>query len=395
VYSELTELLNHVGQKTGDVVWFMDEIRLQEPGGPEAILAINPFRAPLRTAKSVLLHNDYLGLLDKLSAAAVTAPGVLPLERLRALYDETTVAAWWQKVSGNETLRERFLRPFCRAIQFTDLEDFSAFNFLGWIHHVTRDPLNALLGAYNGPRDTTMFAPIGRWLYAHGATIRTSAKVAEVRYSAGRNGQSEVRGFVLEDGSVAQGDAYVAAVPPWALLPMLPEDLRARPFFDSIGRLPIAPAISVQIWFEGFVVEVPHFTLVSRTHAAVYQDVSQSHLPDDRGSRISVIFSPADDFLDRSDEEIVSIVLADLGRADRGIADARVRKSLVLRHREHLVRPAPMAMSRRPPQATPLPNFFLAGDWTDQPFFGSQEGAVRGGNACARAVLKLLDQRAV
>jgi 15-cis-phytoene desaturase len=124
----------------------------------------------------------------------------------------------------------------------------------------------------------------------------------------------------------------------------------------------------------------------------MYQDLSQSHFPDDRGSRISVTFAPADDFLDESDEAIVGRVLADLRRADRALVHARVRKSLVLRHREAIVRPLPMAMSRRPPQVTPVPNLFLAGDWTDQPFFGSQEGAVRAGNACGREVLKFLDQ---
>jgi 15-cis-phytoene desaturase len=63
-------------------------------------------------------------------------------------------------------------------------------------------------------------------------------------------------------------------------------------------------------------------------------------------------------------------------------------KSKVLRHTHHLVRPLPGAMSRRPSQRTPLDNLFLAGDWTQQDFFGSQEGAVRSGLACADAVLR-------
>jgi len=37
-----------------------------------------------------------------------------------------------------------------------------------------------------------------------------------------------------------------------------------------------------------------------------------------------------------------------------------------------------------------VPNLFLAGDWTQQPFFGSQEGAVRGGKACAEELLRSL-----
>ena len=37
-----------------------------------------------------------------------------------------------------------------------------------------------------------------------------------------------------------------------------------------------------------------------------------------------------------------------------------------------------------------MANLFLAGDWRQQDFFGSQEGAVRGGKACAREVLRAL-----
>jgi squalene-associated FAD-dependent desaturase len=42
---------------------------------------------------------------------------------------------------------------------------------------------------------------------------------------------------------------------------------------------------------------------------------------------------------------------------------------------------------RRPPQRTPLPNLFLAGDYTDSPYPATIEAAVRSGVQCARLVV--------
>ena len=74
---------------------------------------------------------------------------------------------------------------------------------------------------------------------------------------------------------------------------------------------------------------------------------------------------------------------------DEDLAPARGRALPHQEHAQHLVRPLPGAMRARPDQATPIANLFFAGDWTQQPFFGSQEGAVRGGKACGE---KLLDR---
>lgn len=42
----------------------------------------------------------------------------------------------------------------------------------------------------------------------------------------------------------------------------------------------------------------------------------------------------------------------------------------------------------RPDQATPVPNFFLAGSYTKQDYIDSMEGATLSGRQCAAAVLK-------
>lgn len=384
-YSDFKKLLEEIGRPPGEVLFWMDEIRFQDPEGPDAVYGINPLKAPLKTLLSFLGQNRFLGPIDKLSLLPISAHGLRSMEGLRKDFDGTSVADWWAQAGGTKDVLERFLRPFCRAIQFTDAEQFSAYNFLGWLHQVAYDLPHSLAGGYRGARDELIFAPLGRYLTDRGASIRTGLKLREILYDRARN---RIEGFLLENGERVESDAYVVAIPAWAFVRLIPEPLRQNPFFAAIEALPVAPAISVQIWFDRWVVSTSDFNLVARSVVPVYQEQSSNAYPHADGSRISSTISPADEFLSWSDEALLERTLDELARVQPEVRKAQVVKSVVLKHTHHLIRPLPGAMSARPTQATPVPNLFLAGDWTQQDYFGSQEGAVRSGRACAEALLR-------
>jgi 15-cis-phytoene desaturase len=385
-YSEFRKLLREIGQPVDRVLFWRDELYFEEPNGPSAVFGINPLHAPLRTGAGALGNNAYLNMRDKLSLLPLVAPAFCDMQRLRR-YDDRTVVQWWQQTSGRREVLERFLQPFCRAIQFTDAEQFSAYDFLGWVHHTIYGLPHARLGGYRGARDETIFQPLARYLEERGATILTGAKIVEILHTpelASSNGQ--IAGFLLADGRRIEADIYVGAMPAWTLAPLIPSSLRFDPFFANIVALPVAPAIAVQLWLDRKVVDTDGYHLLARTNVVVYQDQAPRTYPYSGGSRLSVDVAPADGMLGWEPAAIVRHVVDNLAAANPKMAQAQVLKSVVLKHPKHLIRPLPGAMTRRPSQVTPVENFFLAGDWTQQDFFGSQEGAVRGGRACARAI---------
>lgn len=386
-YTEFKQLLSDIGQAPDETLFWMDELRLQDPLGPEAVYGINPLHAPLKTIFGFLGQNDYLGWLSKLSLAPLVAPALASLETLRQRYDGMTVYEWWKQASGQEEVLERFLRPFCRAIQFTDAEQFSAFDFLGWVHQAIYHLRQARAGGYRGARDEIIFRPLARYLTRHGVQIHVNMKLREILYWPELR---RVTGFGFEDGAWVQADAYVVAIPSWAFAPLIPFPLLAEPYFADIGQLPVAPAIAVQLWFDRPIIDTPDYFLVARSFVPVYQEQSGKTYPTTGGGRISTLISPADNFLSWDDRRLTELVTESLGKVVPVIKQAKVTKSVVLRHAQHLVRPLPGALSRRPMQKTPVPNLFLAGDWTQQDFFGSQEGAGRSGKLCAREVLREL-----
>ncbi len=390
VYSEFQRLLREIERDPQEILCWSDTVRVHVADGPRATFGVNPLWAPLETALGALGNNDLLDPLAKLSLLPLVAPGVLPWPALRDGFDDTTVASWWRQASGHPQVMDRILRPFCRAIQFTEPEDFSAYDFLGWIHHVAWSlPWNRL-ASYRGAREDLIFAPLADWLRARGTVIETGAKLLEVLHDAdgGDERWGRIGGFVVAGCERVTADAYVLAVPAWLVSPLLPGPLRETGYFERIAALPTAPAISVQLWFDRDAVGSGDFTLLSGAPVPVYQDQTTNAYPWQRGSRVSLVISPADDLLDRDDPALITIALRALRASEPRARAANVVKSVVLRHPRHLIRPLPGAMSQRPGQATPVPNLFLAGDWTQQPFFGSQEGAVRGGKAAAAAVIR-------
>lgn len=383
-YSEFRALLRDIGRPPREILFWTDDLRFEAPNGPSATFGTNPLYAPIRTLAGVLGNNHYLGPLAKLSLLPLMAPAVLPDALLRR-FDDRTVTDWWGRTSRSTQVLERFLRPFCRAIQFTDVDQFSAYNLLGWAHQTLIRPLRARLGGYLGAREATIFQPLADYLEQRGVEIRTGVELTEIQYAADTR---TITGFRLAGGEQLEADAYVVALPAWVFEPKIPAPLRDDPFFAAIAALPTAPAISLQVWFDRVVTERDGYTMVPHSHAPVWQDQSRRTYPYGQGSRISVIVSPADGMLDWTDDAISDQVMTSLRQANPAIAAATIVKRVVLKHPRHLIRPLPGAMTARPQQATPVANLFLAGDWTQQEFFGSQEGAVRGGNACGRAILE-------
>jgi 15-cis-phytoene desaturase len=107
-------------------------------------------------------------------------------------------------------------------------------------------------------------------------------------------------------------------------------------------------------------------------------------------SMLELVFAPAKDWIGRSDEEIVAATLHELKRLFpqhfEGDEPARLRKSVVVKTPLSVYKTVPGCQQLRPSQATPIANFFLAGDYTMQRYLASMEGAVLSGKLCAQAI---------
>lgn len=222
-----------------------------------------------------------------------------------------------------------------------------------------------------------------RFIEARGGRIETKAHVVGVGFRG-----DEVSHFELRDGRRLTAAAYVSAVPPQGLFPLLPIAVRRSvPALGGIEGLTSSPIVSVHVWFDRpILAERPFVGFVGTdTHWAFNRDVISGRRDRD-GGYLSFVISGARGIVDDDNDAIVARTLADLHRLVPGSASAAVRHTQVVKEKFATMSPTVAAARLRPPTVTPFDNFVLAGDWTDTGLPATIESAVMSGHRAADVV---------
>ncbi len=222
-----------------------------------------------------------------------------------------------------------------------------------------------------------------RFIEARGGRIETKAHVVGVGFRG-----DEVSHFELRDGRRLTASAYVSAVPPQGLFPLLPIAVRRSvPALGGIEHLTSSPIVSVHVWFDRpILAERPFVGFVgTETHWAFNRDVISGRTDRD-GGYLSFVISGARGIVDDENDAIVARTLADLRRLVPASAAAAVRHTQVVKEKFATMSPSVAAARLRPPTVTPFDNFVLAGDWTDTGLPATIESAVMSGHRAADVV---------
>ena len=82
------------------------------------------------------------------------------------------------------------------------------------------------------------------------------------------------------------------------------------------------------------------------------------------------------------------LIIQELGHLFPDLAQATISRTRVVTQRAATFSAVPGVDQYRPPQTTPVPNLFLAGDWTATGWPATMESAVRSGYLAAEALLQ-------
>jgi zeta-carotene desaturase len=249
---------------------------------------------------------------------------------------------------------------------------------------IPRVPLAEL---YDGCRDA---------IIKRGGEVRTRAAVRGIRADGG-----SVTCVRLDDGSELVADFYISAVPHDTLLELLPAEIAAREtLFANLANLKTSPITGVHFWFDRVVMQEPFLTLLGRTTQWIFNksQLFHEHAPGgpacqegsrgtDGGQYLQLVISASYGLLPLSRQQIIDICRNELLEVLPAAREARLVKATVIKEAHATFSPQPGCDRWRPGQSTPLPNFFLAGDWTATGWPATMEGAVRSGYLAAEALL--------
>jgi squalene-associated FAD-dependent desaturase len=350
------------------VLWFMTRDRRVSR------LHADLLPAPLHLAPS-FLRSHYLTPMEKLRVAwglsrlrqassDDDAPFLEWLKRQRQT--PRTLARFWGLVltsALNETLERVGLRYARKVFVEGFLGHRRAFEV-----ELPRVPLGRLYGE-----------ELQRWLARHGVRLRLGCGARRFVLSDGR-----IESVELRDGEQLHANKYIAAVPFDRFLKLLPEEMiAATPYFSALKKLETSPITSVHVWYDRPILRRPHVVLVDCLGQWVFArgEVAPGE------HYLQVVVSAARQFRPLGHDEVQRLILEELAQLFPAARKAQVRRVRVVTEQAATFSAVPGVDQWRPSQVSPIPNLFVAGDWTATGWPATMEGAVRSGYLAAESLL--------
>ena len=189
----------------------------------------------------------------------------------------------------------------------------------------------------------------------------------------------------LRDGTTHSADWYVLAVPFDRVADLLPAELLERePYFGNARNLTPSPITSVHLWFDRDVTRAP-----ARGPGGVREPVD---LQSPRGRAGGVLPAGRRERVRRAEGRAAARKSngeswPSCSASFRPLASAKLLRAKVVTEHAATFSAVPGVDRWRPPQASPIANLVVAGDWTATGWPATMEGAVRSGYLAAEAIL--------
>jgi len=340
---------------------------------------------PLHLGPS-LLGYKHVSLGDKLRIGRT----VLKMQRMslakRRALDGVSFYDWLkgqgQSERSIETLWNLIVLPTCND----DAKHVSASQaIMVFQEGLLRDAAGADIGYSRVPLSKLLAEEAATAIKAHGGQVRLDRTAQRLAGDGSR-----VTGVEVFGQGMLGGDAVVLALPPKAMLELLPESLRQDAFFSRANKITMSPIVNLHFWFDRKVADWEFVSFLDNAAHWVFNKSAMSGDGTGPGQYLSVSLSGAHAYIDMPKDELKALFLSELGKAVPGIKGANVTRFIVVRERFATFTPAPGTAANRLPCRTPVPNLFLAGEWTDNDWPSTMEGAVRSGIAAAREAAQVL-----
>ncbi|MCX6381541.1 MAG: hydroxysqualene dehydroxylase HpnE [Armatimonadetes bacterium] len=376
----LTDLLEKLGVQ--DQIDYHDVLAFLDSEGNYSEIKGCGLPAPLHTSLSFLAFKS-LGLRDKIGIA--NAMIAMLRAGKRPEHHQETIAAWFQRHGQTPRAIQRFWRPILISACNEELERTAcAYAFKIFVEGFLCHPRAFHFGVPKVPLGSLYTEPTLAYLEKRESRAFTRTIVDSVEVEG-----NHIASITLQNGAVVTADYYVSALQFDLLLKILPAHLtEGVPYFENLKKMELSPLAGVHIWFDRPIECPPALALLDRETEWIFNKTKTWSLPQGAGTYLSMVISASHRFAKTPKEELLRIVLADVRAALPTAREANVVRSQVVRWPKGTLVPAPGVDALRPSQRSPVPNLFVAGEWTDTGWPSTMESAVRSGYRAAEYLLK-------
>ncbi|MEN9221701.1 MAG: 15-cis-phytoene desaturase [Thermostichus sp. BF3_bins_97] len=351
--------------------------------------------APFNAIVGILRNNDMLTWGEKVKFAIGLVPAMIRGQGYVEKMDRYSLLEWLQRQGIDERVNTDIFIAVSKALAFINPDEISATVPLTALNRFLQQKDGSKIAYLDGAPPERLCQPMVDHILAHGGEVHLNRALQEICLHP--DGSVAGFSFVGSPGSPPMeitADAYVSALSVDPLKDLLPARWQGIPYFQQLQELEGVPVISLQVWFDRKLTDIDHSLFSRSPLLSVYADMSNTcrEYADPNRSMLELVLAPAAEWIDRSDEDIFAATLEELKKLFphhlTGPNPAQVRKWVVVKTPRSVYKAIPGRQQYRPSQITPIPNFFLAGSYTLQPFLGSMEGAILSGKWAAEAIVK-------
>lgn len=383
-YHHLLDFLNRYG--LGDTFnWKPAEMIFASERHGLAGISFVPWLPPPFNGLAGVAKFKPLSLGDKLRMGLGLLRPIFGDQQYVDQQDDETYASWHLRHGMGSRSLDEVMHTMCLALNFLPADKVSAKLPLTAMLHFAHEKQAPMMALVKGSPDVNIWRPLMRQIEARGGRVELGRKVTGIEYDEVAN---RVTGFQMDDGSLITGDIYVSAMPVHSLRKVLPASWRKFPYFDNLKHLKGAPVITMQLFFDRQIAGVDNLLFSAGTHLSVYADMAMVAPEYHRGGKsiMQFVVAPAEKLITLPDDELVRFVMQEFVRLHPVAREARLLKHTIVRIPNSVYQALPGVDKYRPDQASPVSNFFLAGDYTRQHFLASIEGATISGKQCVERI---------
>lgn len=353
--------------------------------------------APFNGVLAILRNNDMLTWSEKILFARGLLPAIIFGQKYVEQMDEYSWTEWLRKQNIPERVNDEVFIAMAKALNFIGPDDISTTVILTALNRFLQEKNGSKMAFLDGSPTERLCEPIVKHIEDRGGQVLLNSPLRRIELNSDGTVKHLVLGGKAEQ--FVEADAYVSALPVDIFKLLIPDQWKSYPIFDCLRNLVGVPVINLHLWFDRKLTDVDHLLFSRSPLLSVYADMSNTcrEYEDPDKSMLELVLAPAESYIGKSDDDIVAATMAELERlfpqhiGQKAAEPAKLRKFRVVKTPRSVYKTTKQLEPSRPSQQTPIPNFFLAGDYTKQKYLASMEGAVLSGKLAATQVVSNTD----
>ena len=347
--------------------------------------------APINGIVAILRNNDMLTWGEKIRFGLGLLPAIIRGQKYVEEMDSLSWTGWLKQQRIPERVNDEVFIAMAKALNFIGPNEISSTVILTALNRFLQEKNGSKMAFLDGSPPERLCQPLVDYITERGGEVHLNAPLKEIELNA----DNTVAGFKMRGLNGApdwnvNADAYVSAMPVDPFKTIIPGPWRGLDYFQLLDGLEGVPVINVHLWFDRKLTDIDHLLFSRSDLLSVYADMSNTckEYANPDQSMLELVLAPAKNWVTKSDEEIVDATMAELAKLFPQYipTPAQLLKSKVVKTPRSVYTATPGRQAHRPSQRTPIPNFYLTGDYTMQRYLASMEGAVLSGKLTAQVI---------